>query len=412
MNIVQRARAFVQSRRELLQGKGRDWRQCPYCGSTDTHGHGSYQRHPYRLTGRESVTIARHRCLTCGRTYSEEKADLPRGSWYACDVQRCAVDLSMHGRMSLRRAAEMVRSGIGCQERWRLWYAPVLDPPERERCYLAASTLHRWLDKAGRRVEKAVEKQWEGVKTSGQMAVDGLWSRLRGRAERVVLMLTDTVTGMVWPPIVARTEEMLSWRELFLRALRAGLNREHIDGVTSDGALGLKAFLQRYLPHVHQQRCIWHLWRNLGSSFARLEKPVREELAGMVRQVLDASSYAAAEAALARLAAHPQGSGLARRVREVLDEALMHLLPSHQGLSRIGPEHLWRDFRLRLSHGRNHGSEERLERAALIWAIYHNFTPAQWRCERKRVYKHPGLSPLEVAGSPPGEISYLDALLI
>jgi hypothetical protein len=85
---------------------------------------------------------------------------------------------------------------------------------------------------------------------------------------------------------------------------------------------------------------------------------------------------------------------------------------SHQGLSRIGPWHLWRDSRLRLGHGRNHGSDERLERAALVWAIYHNFTPAQWRCERKRAYKHPGLSPLEVAGADPGELSYLDALLI
>ena len=35
--------------------------------------------------------------------------------------------------------------------------------------------------------------------------------------------------------------------------------------------------------------------------------------------------------------------------------------------------------------------------------------------EEKRaqeVYRHPGLSPLAVAGAPPGEISYLDALAI
>jgi hypothetical protein len=51
-----------------------------------------------------------------------------------------------------------------------------------------------------------------------------------------------------------------------------------------------------------------------------------------------------------------------------------------------------------------------LERAALVWAIYHNFEPAPWRSERKRHYRHPGLSPLHVAGVPPGKISYLDAL--
>jgi hypothetical protein len=51
-----------------------------------------------------------------------------------------------------------------------------------------------------------------------------------------------------------------------------------------------------------------------------------------------------------------------------------------------------------------------LERAALVWAIYHNFEPAQWRSERKRHYRHPGQSPLQVAGAPPGAITYLDAL--
>jgi len=88
----------------------------------------------------------------------------------------------------------------------------------------------------------------------------------------------------------------------------------------------------------------------------------------------------------------------------------MYLMPSHQGLSPVSPEWLWRDYRLRLSHGRNHGSEERLEQGLLIWAIYHNFEPAQRRREQKRKYRHPGQSPLEVAGAPPGSLSYLDAL--
>jgi hypothetical protein len=51
-----------------------------------------------------------------------------------------------------------------------------------------------------------------------------------------------------------------------------------------------------------------------------------------------------------------------------------------------------------------------LERAALLWAVYRNFTPAQWRSEHKRQYRCPGECALEVAGAPPGEISYLDAL--
>ena len=56
----------------------------------------------------------------------------------------------------------------------------------------------------------------------------------------------------------------------------------------------------------------------------------------------------------------------------------------NRGLLRVSPAGCWRDFRLRLSHSRNHGSDPRLERAALVWAIYHTCTPAQERYERTR----------------------------
>ena len=407
MNIVQRAREFVQQ-----QHAKTDWQRCPHCGSKQTQRHGRYERHPWRLCSRQTVSVQRHRCLTCGRTYSELPSGLKRGSWYGREVQRLSVDLWLHGRMSLRRVAEFVRSVLGRQERWRLWHAWQEQSETEECCELSASTVHRWLNAGGRRVASQVTGQWAGVAGSGQMGVDGLWARLRGGAQRVVLLLTDAVTGLVWPPVVGQSEEQACWADLFLRAAQAGLDWLQLDGVTADGAAGLKSWLQQQLPHVHLQRCVWHLWRNLGGACARLEEDARAEIERLVHAVLDAVSYEAAELALCSLSAHPQGSGVARQLRAVLDEALVHLLPTHQGLSRIGPEHLWRDFRLRLSHGRNHGSEQRLERAALLWALYHNFTPAQWRSERKRHYQHPGLSPLEVAGSPPGEASYLDALLI
>jgi hypothetical protein len=171
---------------------------------------------------------------------------------------------------------------------------------------------------------------------------------------------------------------------------------------------------------------VWHVWRNLGGELARAvskgtaslegvsrreaRQRVRQEMGALIHGVLDAASYEQAEVVLATLLGHPLGARLGQMLNEQMDKLFMHLTTYCAGLGRVGPEWAWRDFRLRLSRGRNHGSDQRLERAALVWAIYRNFTPAQWRSERKRHYRHPGHSPLEVAGASPGKISYLDAL--
>jgi hypothetical protein len=250
---------------------------------------------------------------------------------------------------------------------------------------------------------------------------------MRGGAKRVVLMLVDSVSGVIWPPVVVKDEESAaSWGQLFSRAARAGLDLHDINGLTSDGANGLLSCLRRSLSWVHQQRCEWHLWRSLGGRIARQVKRavagleeeeaqeartrLKRELGKLVHDILDAPSHEDAEQALQALAGHPRGGPLAKFLNPLLDASLMYLMEDHQGLVRVSPEWCWRDFRQRLSRGRNHGCDRRLVRAALVWAIYRNFTPAQRRCEHKRHYRHPGRSPLDVAGSSPGSISYLDAL--
>ena len=136
----------------------------------------------------------------------------------------------------------------------------------------------------------------------------------------------------------------------------------------------------------------------------------RSQVMGSLHQIIDAASYEAAEEAMQRFRDDPAMAPLAKKVYEQLDRLLYHLHPVHEGLVRVSPEWLWRDFRQHLSRGRNHGCSARLAEAGVLWMIYHNFTPAQRRLERKRRYKRPGLSPLQVAGAKPGEISYLDAL--
>jgi transposase-like protein len=425
MNIIERGLAFLQWLVTLSQRSGWDWQQCPRCHSSVTCKWGRYARQPWFLTGRQQIWVQRHRCQSCGKTYSEQSALLIRGSWYAREVHRSAIDHWQHLGTWLRRTAETLRSWMGRQERWRLWRP--LDGACNERCYLSASTVQRWLDDAGQVAQASVGGQLVGIGQTLAVGTDGLWAKLKGRARRVVLLVVDSVSRLVYPPLVATGEETAGpWQRLFARAEQAGLDLEALRGVTSDGAPGVLAYLRRGLAWVQHQRCVWHLWRNLrdelaraaseaatgltGEAAAQTRQQARDELGGLIHQIMDAPSYEQAEAALATLLGHPLGATLGQLLNEQLDRVLVHLLDYYRGLQRVTPEWYWRDFRLRLSHGRNHRSEQRLERAALVWAIYHNFEPAQWRSERKRHYRRPGQSALAVAGAPPGQVSYLDAL--
>ncbi len=425
MTIVERGRAFVRGLRAIAERTAWEWRRCPHCGGDQTCKHGSYTRQPWFLAGRQAVRVQRHRCSPCRRTYSEQSALLVRGGWYAREVRRCAIDQWQHGGSSLRRTAEWLRSWLGQQERWRLWRPLEEETPER--CHLAASTIQWWLDGAGRAAQMTIRDQLAGARFSGQLGTDGLWARLRGEGRAVVLVLVDHASGLLFPPVVAPHEASAAvWQRLFTRASRAGLDVDTLRGITSDGARGLGPYLAQALEWVNHQRCVWHLWRSLGGEIAAqaqaaagdlsgaaaqtVRRTIRRELRALIRAVLDASSRPAAHDALARLRTHAYGPTLARLLDAHLESALVHLRRSNRGLCRIAPEWCWRDFRRRLSRGRNHGSGRRLARAALLWALSRNFTPAQERSERTRVYRRSGTSPLEMAGVPPNEVCYLDAL--
>ena len=427
MNIIERGREFLQSLQALANRTVWDWKRCPACGSMVTVKWGFYQRKPWFLSGRQVVKVQRHRCKECKKSYAETSPLLKCGSWYAREVQRSAIDHWQHGGTSLRRTAELLRSWLGKQERYLLWRPLDGEPVEEARCHLAASTVHRWLDQAGIQAEASVEGQLAGIVATTAVGADGLWAKLRGGGKRVVLLLYDSVTGVVFPPLVTKGEESVaSWQRLFGRAQQAGLDLAHLRGVTSDGARGLTAYLCEGLYWVQHQRCVWHLWRNLnrplaeavraacaemeGEAAKRRGAEVRKELGKLLHHAIDAVDYARAEQAVAQLRRHALGAKLAHTLNLHLDHIFVYSLDYYQGVQRVTPEWCWRDFRLRLSHGRNHGSEQRLQRAALLWAVYHNFTPAQVRSELKRKYRHPGLSPLAVAGFPHQHVSYLDAL--
>jgi hypothetical protein len=352
-----------------------------------------------------------------------------RGSWYARAVQRAAVDHWQHTGRSLRRTAEWRRSFVGKQERW-LRFRP-LDPapPDADAGHLSASRVQRWLARAGRQAQASGAGHRTGVPTSGQFGTDGLWAKLKGGATRVVLVLTDSVPGVVFPPVVVSAERPATdWAPLFDHAVAAGLAAETVRGITSDGAVGLAAFLEQQGTWVKHARGPFHRWRNRGGDRAAAaataatglagaaatagRRATRRTLVGLVRAGLAARTEAAAQVARAVLAAHPLGTALATARAGVLDAALVPTRAYHDGVVRVGPAGCGRACRLRLSRGRNHRTDARLERAALRWAISRNFEPAQVRSERTRHDRRPGRSPLALAGVPPGAVRYLDAVAV
>src|SRR5205807_6666499 len=122
--------------------------------------------------------------------------------------------------------------------------------------------------------QTTIPDQLGGVARAGQLATDGLWARLRGETRRVVLLLADGASGVIWPPVVGAGEEAAEqWERVFERAQHAGLLLALIRGVTSDGAKGLAKYLATTLPWVSHQRCVFHLWRGLASDLtARLNE--------------------------------------------------------------------------------------------------------------------------------------------
>ena len=74
--------------------------------------------------------------------------------------------------MSLRRTAEFLRSWLGRQERWRL-SRPVATPPPGEACYLAASTVDRWIGPPARGVIQRAG-QLQDIAQSAESGTDGL----------------------------------------------------------------------------------------------------------------------------------------------------------------------------------------------------------------------------------------------
>jgi hypothetical protein len=196
-------------------------------------------------------------------------------------VHRAAIDYWQFGGTSLRRAAALLRAHINHDGRWLLWRPLDRAPDEKTCSRLQESTVQRWLDAAGETAAASVADQLAGVPTSGQMGSDGLWAVLRGGAKRVVLVLVDNVTGVIWPPVVVAGEEAAeAWGKVFARAKQAGVDLDALRGLVSDGATGLVGYLNTVLTWVNHQRCVFHVWRKLAGELATQVSAAARGLSG------------------------------------------------------------------------------------------------------------------------------------
>lgn len=85
--------------------------------------------------------------------------------------------------------------------------------------------MHRWLDGAGRQAVASIPGQLEGIGNTQVVVPMGYGPSWKDHVVRVVLLLTDSVSGLIYPPVVVHDEEHASaWEQLFKRAQRAGLN--------------------------------------------------------------------------------------------------------------------------------------------------------------------------------------------
>ena len=291
MNILERSAVFVQLLKDLGQRKETGCRQCPHCKSFNTIRYGYYTRRPWDMGERLTVLVQRHKCHNCKRSYSEESPELVYKSWYTRPVHRFCVDCGVRDGVSYRHIAELARSLMGRQERWSLWHPGEEGDQGKQTCNLAHTTVFCWHGRAGQEARKSVTDQLKEIACSGEMGTDGLWARLGDGIKRVALMLIDYESGLIFPPVIADGEDAACyWGQMFDRAEEAGLQIDELNGITSDGSQGLLSYLRDKLSGVHQQRCIWHLWRSAARimlrQIAEAVKELTEEAAKEMRREL------------------------------------------------------------------------------------------------------------------------------
>jgi len=201
-----------------------------------------------------------------------------------------------------------------------------------------------------------------------------------------------------------------------------GLKWPAVKGLISDGAGVYYGVLRLVLRQAQQQRCLFHLWRNVLPDLGSYQAEAGEQAGLWVRFALKAllaapnlaDAYVGLEDVERSFGHLPALQGGLRTLRHTLPElwGLVEAgLPASERTSNIA-ERFFRRFKQRTRRMGNFMSEPGADKFMAAWLVYVNCEAYQWRRERKRHYRYPGQSPLSIGQADLHGCGWLDVLEI
>lgn len=421
MNILQRGVRFV----ELLRSAD-DGRRCVHCGYRITKKHGRYVRTVRLLGGAQRVAVQRYWCHRCRRSYAARDRRWARGMRYGREVHRKALDMYFHVGASLRCVAEWLRGevapGAGRSRHWRPWTGSA--DPDQPGARLSHVSIWRWGMVAGRRARRSrVEQAWAGVvEFCGAVVADATAVCIRG-VWHSVHTINDAVSrvNMQLERLAEAGEAYLAGRFRMWLATW-GIAWQQVRVLVTDGAGVYYGVLNMVLRQTRQQRCLFHLWRNLLPdirSYAARTEPVAGLFVRFTLKALFAAAslkeaYGCLEDVERTFRHVPDLAGVLRNVRRTLPELWAVVEATAGAIERTNgvAERFFRRLKQRTRRMGNFMSPEGADCFLEAWSVYINFEPYQVRRERKRRYRYPGQCPLAIGQANVEGLCWLDALEI
>jgi hypothetical protein len=360
-------------------------------------------------------------CHLCQRTYYVADPRREKYARYTRQVQRKSLDMYFHLGASLRGVTAFLRSEINDTERGRIWN-PLsrLQPAPAQPVKLHHTTIWRWEQKVGQTALHDLKVgRWRGVvRFSGALVADATGLAVRG-SNVSIHWIGDAVTGLGLRLQRLSQEGNLSIQGQFRAVLQTWhLSPNQVRVLLSDGAQVYQFTLHHLLRHTQQQRCLFHLWRNILPTIHRYRdqagQPLATELIVALHKVWQADNIEHAHRVLTKIRykwrdfqlLHPILSLIARTLPEAMTHTSRPI--ANMGCTSNVAERFYRRYKQRIRRMGCFMSAQGCDRFNAAWQVYINLERSQHRKERKKKYRYPDRSPIEVAQGDCLDLTWLD----